>query len=292
MTWNKNIWLICLSMVCLFVATQPGQAQDTALLEEQKKTAVNLWKFVITQGLDPKVHETANFLIVGTVDAKAMEAIGKAAEKITPTLRTNLEFDENEKIWEGRMVIHVAKTRAQFQMLFSKVKKSRPGNDEISTFVHQERRSFILMGPMLNGTRKVSYEHDVIAQLASAMLTHRRDINLIPDWLVQGYGRSELYRYAPRSFNQERVLAAQLLSQSKYNLNELMAGNLGPMETQVLGASLADFIFHSTFMEKYRPAILASLGLDGQPFDEALKAAGIDRDYVNKAWVAWSKNPK
>ncbi len=275
------------------MTTLPLHADETeAFREEQTKAASHLWKNVITQGLDPNVHATTNFLLVGTVDARVLESMGKVAEKVLPTLRTNLDFGENETIWEGRLVIHAAKLRPHFQMLFSKVKKSRPGNDEISTFVHQGRQSFILLGPPLTGNRKVSHEHDLITQLAGVMLTHRREINLIPDWLIQGYGRSELYRYSPRSFTQERVAAAQLLSQSKYNIHELMAGNLGPMETQILGASLADFLAHSPQMSKYWPLMLAALGLDGQSLDDAIKNAKLDRDFVQKAWVAWSKNQK
>lgn len=276
-----------------FILLVPVRAESPEEIKAgQKAEAEKLWKEQLNKGQKTQTLTTPSFLLIGNGEPKQMEALSKAAEKALPSITKTLLIDEKkDKPWEGFLVVHVCKGRAEFAKLFFRLKKDKPGLDETSLYVHENRQTILALGPPQAGRKRgQDQELEFVSQLASALLTRKRPMGNLPVWFVLGYGRSEAYRYAPKSFAAERVTAAALQAKGK-NIYEIMGEGLDPVEQHVLAASLADFIAHGAPMEKYWPDLLNNLGGD-RDFGGAMREAKLDADLLQKSWAAWVKNPR
>src|SRR5436190_3718987 len=206
-------FLVASLLLACFPLVGWGQDDKAA---KQKKAAEEIWKPVLNNDA-PTIHETDNFLLIGTVDEKAMEKIGKALEKHLPFVMKSLRFEEDEDkhlLWEGKLIIHLCKDRTEFRTLYTKFKRERPLDDEISTYTHEGVISHILVGPPSAGKSPLPLEVEVVGQLGAATLTRKRTARL-PAWFVNGYARSHAYRAFPKLFVRERQAAIALLAQGK-----------------------------------------------------------------------------
>lgn len=271
--------------LCSAVADTPEEIQAA-----QKDAAEKLWQFVLTKGAKtPNVASDA-FYIIGNVDAKQLEPLSKAAEKVLPGIKKTLEISEKDQLWEGFIVVHVCKTNREFRTLYFKLKREKAHGDEMGFYVHEGKNTQIVLSPALQGKGKLTVELELISQLGSALLSRKRADGNLPVWLLLGYGRSEAMRYAPKAFASERQAVALLVSQGK-NMYEIQGDSMNPFEWLVLSGSLADFMAHGAPLEKYWSPFLKNITTD-KDFFGTLREIKLDADLLQKSWSQWAKNPR
>lgn len=250
-----------------------------------------LWTSVPAKGLKLTVLEGSTCRVLGTVEAKTLEAVVKAVDGTLPKVRKTLQTSESDKLWRGPLLVHVCKERSEFRQLYHKLHRRQPLNEETATYAHLGPATHLLAGPLAGGPAKLPADVEIVQQLGSATLTRLRGANqALEGWFIEGYGRAVAYRYAPRSFNAERQRAAFLLAQGK-KLGDLFSEELSGVDARILGASLSDFLAHSPFMAKHWPNFYASFG-GGINIWDALKACEIKVEAFEKAWAMWAQNPR
>jgi hypothetical protein len=286
-TYGKFLGLF-LALFCLPVTV----ANNDDKSEKQKKAAEELWKTLLAKD-SPNLHETDNFLLIGSMDVKAMEKAGKALEKHWPLVLKNLFFEEDDdkfKLWEGKLVIHLCKERAEFRTLYRKMKRETPLDDEISIYHHDGVVSYIVVGPPMTGKSPLPLEVEIVGQLGAATLTRKRTARL-PPWFVTGYARSHAYRFSPKAFVRERNAAYLLLVEGKKIGDVYSENNMSPAAVAVLRGSFVDFLSQSPQMKDYWKKILGKID-DQTSLDQIWEQIRVKGDEVQQAWGAWSKSPR
>lgn len=280
---------ILLGLCCLL--TPSGvHGQDKAA--QQKKVAEETWKGLLTND-SPKTHDTEHFLFIGSVDEKIMERVGKAVEKHWSFIMKSLRFEEDEDkhlLWEGKLTVHLCKDRSEFRTLYTKFKRERPLDDEISTYSHEGVDSHLLVGPPSQGKSPLPLEVEVAGQLGAAALTRKRTARM-PPWFVTGYARATAYRFNPRAFSRERQLAYALIAQGKKIGDVHNENDLAPAAVAVLRGSFVDFLAHSPQMIKYWPKILTKID-DQTSLDQIWEQIRIKGEDVQQAWAVWARSPR
>lgn len=274
-------------------AQEKAEQQKQERAAQQKKTAQELWKSLLAKET-PNTHETEHFLFIGTMDDKVMEKVGKAIEKHWPFVMKSLRFDEDEDhhlLWEGKLTVHLCKDRGEFRTLYTKFKRERPLDDEISTFHHEGVNSHLLIGPPSQGKSPLPIEVEVAGQLGAATLTRKRSARM-PPWFVTGFARAHAYRFSPRSFSRERQLAFALLTQGKKTIGDVYNENdLAPGAVAVLRGSFLDFLAHSPQMATYWPKILGKID-EQTSLDQIWEQIRVKGEEVQQAWVGWARSPR
>lgn len=194
------------------------------------KHAEALWKANIRKQQGKVNHaETANTLVLGTVDAKVLDQVGKAGERAVVfskksvgydtevTKRPNQQMYDRPHQWKDKLIIIVCKDRHEFNDLFFQFKQSKPEAEEFAFYFHQKDRSYVIMGPMAGGT-KPNYEIQAVEMAGAATLSRRHDP--APRWLAQSFGHMLAYKFDGKAFAAERSKVPLLAS--KYHVRDLM----------------------------------------------------------------------
>src|SRR5262245_57619677 len=138
--------LVALLGVCAVTAIRADDNDEKEkIAKAQRKAADDLWKPFLS-GKTPNSHETPTFLLVGSADTKELDKLGTAAEKAFASIKKTLQIKDSDRLWEGRLTIHVCKDRNDFRSLFGKLKKERPVNDETACFGNEADQFYILLG--------------------------------------------------------------------------------------------------------------------------------------------------
>lgn len=250
-----------------------------------------LWTGVVAKGLKLTVKDGATCKVMGTVDPKLLDQVVRAVDTTLPKVRKVLQIAEEETLWVGPVLVHVCKERAEFRQIYHKLLRKHPDNEETSAYAHVGRITHLLAGPLVRGPARLPADVEIVQQLGSATLTRIRGANqAVEGWFTDGFGRATAYRYAPRSFTQERQRAAYLLGQGK-KLGDLFSDQVSGADARILSASLVDFLAHSPIMAKQWPNFYSSFG-GGINIYDALKACDIKTEAFEKAWALWAQNPR
>lgn len=251
----------------------------------------SFWAGIVAKGLKLTVKEGTTCKVMGTVEPKVLDQVVRAVDATLPKVRKVLQIAEGDKLWTGPVLVHVCKERAEFRQMYNKLLRRQPLNEETSVYAHVGRLTHLLAGPLATGPARLPADVEIVQQLGSATLTRIRGANqAVEGWFTYGFGRATAYRYAPRSFTQERQRAALLLGQGK-KLGDLFSDQVSGADARILSASVVDFLAHAPIMAKQWPDFYSSFG-GGINIYDALKACDIKTETFEKAWALWAQNPR
>jgi hypothetical protein len=249
----------------------------------QRKMAEEQWMNVLS-GKPHVVKETDNFLVIGNVDQRVADNIAAGAEKAFGQIRKALKIDAKEELWPGKLVIHVAREKNDYNKFVRLVENRSPERNEAGRFAHGRELSYLLVAPIAGTGRRYPLDVEVAQQLAAATLSKR--VNRLPDWLVNGFARSVAYRYAPSQFGDERRRAALLVRQGR-SAKDAWSGKLAFDEAVVLNASVVDFLANHPNTQKVFADLVAASS-DEAGFEKVLETAKLSADAVDQAWRRWA----
>jgi len=273
---------------CVLAGVRGDEAADT--LKKQKAAAKAHWKRLA--GDEDVIHtETAHFLLYGPVPftERQLTALGTALEAQYALARKALQIEPSDALWPGKMAVYLFDDHRQFHSFMLAVAKKRPDPDDVGFFSLRGDEPFLGAGP-----GKTRYDptpqQQAGEQLAGAVLT-KKGGKEIPDWIVSGFGRATVWRTAPgaKSTTEQRALARRLV-RSGGTAMHVWGGNLKADQAAILQGSLVEYLAYgpgkgsfASLLEGYK-----SQTRQKKTTADALKAARIDPEMLNRQWRAWA----
>jgi hypothetical protein len=272
------------------VWTAPAAAQDEPkkleeIVAEQKAAVEALWKRVMDE-VEFNYKETEHFLFFSTLAKEDLDNLANSLGKAFPSLKKQASFGPKDEMWPGKLVVCIFDERAQFTVWLRNVEKRMVSKTDVGSFRHERDMSMITAGPPAASVESPPVAVEAINQLAQALLSKAHPS--LPEWFVTGFGRAAMYRQAPKEklFVLERRLAAELV-RAGVTAKDVWGGKLGADQGVILHASFVDFLVNSPQVGKLFPEIVANYSSE-TAFEDALKAAKLSADAVDRAWRAWT----
>lgn len=280
----------------LLLPTSGLRADDKdETLAAQRKLVGENWDKV---GAGPSVtHETEHFIVVAPKALeKRLKEIGLLLEKSYATAH-KLLFAPKELAWAGKLTVYLFAQPEQLDAFIRRVEKRRLRGLEKGTFSAQENQAHVAVSPPREmGDPPV--EVQAAQQVASVLLMRRAGIRtVVPGWLVSGFGRATYYRMAPLKppVVKERRAAWTFALKNKRNASDVWGGTLEGDEYNVLAASVADFLAYgpgSTKFVKVLEGFRPEENVLSKTVEQAITAANLKVDIIDKRWRTWVKNPR
>jgi hypothetical protein len=243
--------------------------------------------------------QTEHAVVYGTVDAKQLESIGKAAERAIvfaqksvgydqePIKRPNQQMTDRPYHWEGKLIVFVCKERHEFNDLFYRLKQAKPESNEYSLYVHDKDRTYVLLGPS-NPPRKVNYEVLVVELAGAATLTRRHDP--IPHWFAAAFGRMLAYKFDSKGFATERSKIPYWAAQ--YHVRDLMmddnpavaTGTLLPLQASLVECLAQSSLFREDWFKLLDETAFRNGNLAGALEELKYKLESVQIEWKNSLW--------
>ncbi len=268
-----------------------------ALVKRQIETARQNWKRLYKKEAD--IHETANFLLLGSVPNKSLKEVGATLEKQLEHVRKALRL-EREDPWAGKLAVYLFAERGHYNTFVRGVEKRRLEEGELGTFdVLKNETPHAAAGP---GEEALDPSVDGQAgeQMAAAALTYKVGTATLPEWVQTGFGRATTLQTATpaqRAAEHKRVLA--LLAQKKRTVRDVSGSDLLADEATVLRASVIEYLAYSGRTTRFVPFVLGFQpreNVESPTTDMALAAAGWNSpqlvDALNANWQKWARLPR
>jgi hypothetical protein len=271
------------------------RADDNAdKVAAQKKAAEENWAQL---EIGEAAHlETAHLLIYSPKSMeKRLKDIGATLEKHQEIARKALGYDEKTPPWPGKLTIYLFTEREPFTAFLRRVEKRRVEGDDTGSHFVDGDQPHAVAGPSRN-KKDLGMEDEIAQQAAAALLQKKAGKEVIlPGWLLSGFGRATTYRIIPSdaAIRKERTLAAKL--SAARGPKDVWAGSLDGEEAAILGASVVDYLAYGPESSKFPKFVTGFKPDDGQDKKtaaQALEAAGLSADVVDKKWRIWVVKPK
>ncbi|HQR08918.1 MAG TPA: hypothetical protein PLN21_19005 [Gemmatales bacterium] len=292
----RSVVLLSSLLYCSVVMSYDDKKESSA------EHAAAYWKSNVRrqQGKTGEI-QTEHTLIYGTVDAKQLESIGKAAERAIVFAQKSVGYDKemvkrpNQQMtdrpyhWEDKLIIFVCKERHEFNDLFYRLKQAKPEANEVSLYLHDKGRSYVLLGPT-SQNRKLNNEVMVVEQAGAATLTRRHDP--IPRWFAAAFGRMLAYKFDNRGFAAERskipVWAANL------HVRDLMmddnpnieAGILMPLQTSLVECLAQSSMFKDDWFKILDETAYRNGNLNAALEELKFKLESVQIEWKDSLWKA------
>lgn len=157
--------------------------------DKRRTDAKEMWGRTFSQGDEPKMNETTDFLVVGDVAPRRLEEVGTWAEEQAATLRTMFNVKDTPLL-KGRLIVFVFKERFGYEE-FNNTIQSRQVPREVvghSEVTASQDTAFVAVQDVGDEASPTSPDLrlNVVEQVTSAFL--KRDGGSLPDWLSRGAG--------------------------------------------------------------------------------------------------------
>lgn len=284
----------CISvMVAAMVFGRAVQAQETGQgPAAQKKAARDNW--ALLEAGEPANLETEHLIVLApkTMERRLKE-IGTNVEKAYALAIKATQAKPKEELWPGKLTVYLLPEREQFATFVRRVEKRRLSEEEAGTqFVDGDLPHAAASAP--RSKTDLGLDHQAAAQVSAALVQKKAGAKVIvPEWLVQGFGRATAWRAAPadKAVLNERRLAKALIAGKNRTAADVWGGALEAEEAGVLRASLAEFLAYGPGASKF-PALLSGFkpgeNQDSRTIEQALESANLDPKAIEARWGAWA----
>lgn len=282
--------LFCCSAGMAFDEKAEGSAEHAAAY----------WKSNIRKQ-QGKISETQtdHAVMYGTIDAKQMESIGKAAERAIvfaqksvgydkeAVMRPNQQMSDRPYHWEDKLIVFVCKERHEFNDLFYRLKQAKSEANEVSLYVHDKGRTYVLLGPA-SQPRKMNYELMAVEQAGAATLTRRHDP--LPRWFAQAYGRMLACKFDSKSFAPQRTKIP--FWAAKVHIRDLMmddnpaveAGTLLPLQMSLVECLAQSSMFKDDWFKILDETAYRNGNLSAALEELKYKLESVQIEWKNSLW--------
>jgi hypothetical protein len=245
----------------------------------------------------PKVplHESAHFLVVGTLPGKSSALIAESLETAYVKACKALELDKDPGPWPGKLTIFLLHEAKEYSQLVRLAQRRKPDEDEHGSRSIDGTIPHIVACPH-KAAGELGVPGTACTQMVALLMEYKLKGQQVPAWLGEGFGRATaLHVFASGTLAAERRKAAAFITKNNRTASDVIDNNLKAEETPVLRFSLADYLAYSGKTGKFLP-LLQGFGLDakGNPgnLDAALKSANLTREELNNNWVKYAKSFK
>lgn len=215
-------------------------------VELRKKASDAQWKKTFPS-IEPRIRESAEFLIYGDVGEERLEHIEKLAMEQVASLRHTFKV-KDEPLWKGKLAVFLFKERFGYEEFNNSVQKREVppeviGHAEVSATMEE---AFIALQDVGDSPSDSSpgMQVNLIEQVTAAFL--KRGSGALPDWLIRGTGLALAHRKAAGNPYLQAMprIASGILHES--NLTEpekiFANGTFSPGEVGPIGFTLVEFL--------------------------------------------------
>lgn len=257
-------------------------------IANQKKQAEAGWK-----SLDAGEHsfaETKHLLIYAPKDqAKNLKAKGVTLESYHDKALAALSLEEKDA-YPGKITVYLLADKDQVTSFARRVEKRRPMAGESASFKAEDNMLHAAAAPIGKGPVVQGRAGEMIAALLLARKAGRG--TQIPDWLSHGFGRATSYQVLPKEkFVADDRKQVKALAKKK-EASAVWDGNLDPEEVEAMQGSVAEFLAYGPGKKYFTKMIVGyqpGENMATKTTPQALEAAGLTPEKVNKAWKNWQK---
>ena len=270
-----------------------ADAIDPKVVAAQKAAALKNWKRAFDKDDAPQ-HETAHFLLYGTVEGRSLKQVGDSLEKAYTLARKALSVD-SENPWPGKLAVYFGTDRRTYAALVRNVERRRPDLAERSCVKLRSDTPDIISSPS-KAAYELNAEGEAVAKVAAALLMAKAG-NMVPDWLSEGFGRATAFRAGPADQLAQEHRRAQAIA-ARHKARDAWSGSLEADEAPVLRASVIEYLVYSkrippkiylAFLTGFRPRE------DGQAVptaDAVLAAINVSAARLNDVWQKWVRTAR
>jgi hypothetical protein len=285
-----------LALTTAFLLAAPASAADDAAakIKAQKQSAIDAWTSLEIGA--PATLETKHLFIYAPKSlAGRLKFIGPLLERYYEQAARALKLDTKKEIHPGKVTVYLLSNRDQFAAFARRVEKRRPAPGESASFSAADDKLHSVGAPAA-GKYPVSAEVRAGEQLAALVLQRSAGQRTpLPDWLLGGFARATSYRLVPgEKFVLNERKKAKMLSKTR-KPGDIWGGSLEASEVDALQGSLADFFAYGPGAARFAKLVAGfkpDEGLAAKTTLQALEAAGLTAEKVEKSWKAWVLNPK
>lgn len=287
--------VLLLSCICWSVGQACDDKADASL-----EHASAYWKANVRKQQNKlSESQTEHALVLGSVDSKLLGSIGKATERAIvfaqksvgydkePVKRPNSQMTDRPSQWEGKLIVFVCKERHEFNDLFSRLRQAKPEANEVSLYVHDKDRTYILLGPA-SPVRKLNYEVLAVELAGAATLTRRHDP--IPNWFAAAFGHMLAYKFDSKGFAGERSKIPYWGAQ--HHVRDLMtddnpavpAGTLLPLQTSLVECLAQSSMFKDDWYKILDETAFRNGNLAGALEELKYKVESVQIEWKSSLW--------
>jgi hypothetical protein len=282
-----------LAAVLLWVGRVGAADDPIAKIKAQKLAAKDAWT-----SLDigpPATLETKHLLIYAPKSmAGRLKNIGPLLEKYYDQAARALKLDPKKEIYPGKVTVYLLANRDHLTAFARRVEKRRPAADESASFAAADEKLHAVGAPT-GAKAPASAEVRAGEQLAALLLQRSAGVRtVLPDWLLAGFARATSYRLVPREkFVLDDRRKAKSWSRTR-KPGDVYGGTLETEEVEALQGSLADFFAYGPGSARFAKFVAGFKPEDGiaKSTLQALQAADLTAEKVEKSWKAWVLKPK
>ena len=268
------------------------------LVAQQVKTAQQNWKR-INEKDPPAIHETPNFLLLGSVPGKTLQEIGETLEKQLEAARKALKL-EGEDPWPGKLAVYLLPERGRYNSFVRGVEKRRVEEDELGCLEVLKTEAPHVAATAGMNPQDPSVDGQASEQMAAARRCRKKlgTPTRVPEWVLAAFGRCPpLCRAAHHAqcSSAEHRRVQQLLNQKIRMAKDVIGAGLAAEEATVLRANLIEYLAYSGRTAKFVPFLLGFRPTENvaEPTtDMALAAATLTSERLTEVWHKWVKTLK
>lgn len=267
--------------------------EDAEKVEQQKKAALANWETV--EAGPVATHETKHlFILAAKPLEKRLKDLGALLERGHDQAKGVLAFESDQPVYPGKIAVYLMPRQDLLRAFVRRVERRRVEGEEVGSHSATDEALHAAASPPKGND--LPLEGQAAAQIAGVLLTRKAGVRVpLPDWLVEGFGRATWYRIAPRdkATLDDRRTASRL--SSRRSAKDIYGGLIEASEANALRGSLADYIAYGAFSNKL-PALLKGFepeeNVERKSTEQALEAAMIGWDRLDKGWKLWALSPR
>jgi hypothetical protein len=291
---RPQLALLAFFAIALGVPEPSTLAQDARkdVTRQKEVAAANLKKADLGK---TAVVESAHFLIATPLPETKAKALGGVLDKVVPTARKALQFEEKEEAWKGKLTIYFLPDARDFKGFIRSVVAMQPGG------IHYELRAdepFIVDPVDVPATASEAEQFvNAAAAVAGAYLKVKGGSAVLPPWLINGFGRVTALR--AEGLNSRRYLAHKTMARgvaSRGGKPTELWGDVKPASADVLASSFVEYLAYGPGAANFAKLISGFRPDEGgntPGAPAAFEAAGWkDLAMLEAAWKKWAMTGK
>jgi hypothetical protein len=239
--------------------------------------------------------ETDHFLVYAPKDwEKRLKDLGAQLEKHLTQAQGALGYDDKKDALPAKVLVFLFADRDQFAAFIRRVEKKRLESDDSGAFAAEDDALHVVVGPPRIKS-DLGQEGQAGEQLASLLLARKAGLKtLLPGWVSEGFGRATYYHAVggPKTAADRREAGAWA---SKGSAKDIWNGAIDADKAAALQGSLADYFAYGPGAGKFA-ALLKGFApeenIEKKTTEQALDAADLKPDRVEKSWKTWAISAK
>jgi hypothetical protein len=272
---------------------QGDDAADTTAA--RKKTAEAAW--TVAEAGEFSHLETTHLLIYAPKDwQKQLKDLGTLLEKHYDKAKGALSSEDKKDPLPAKATVFVFADRDHFGAFVRRVEKRRLESGDTASYdaTDEALHVAVAVGPSQSKT-DLNTEGQAGEQLAELLLARKAGIKtILPGWLVDGFGRATYYHaVGGPTTAADRQKAASWAA--KGYAKDIWAGAVDPEKAAALQGSLADYLAYGPGARKFAALLSGFMpeeNMEKKTTEQALEAADIKPEPLEKAWRTWTRTAK